>query len=95
MAAVDRPVRTCVGCRQRSPKSLLIRLVGRPGTTDVVLDARQTAPGRGAYLHPDPACHELATRRRAIGRALRLEGVDPRQVADVLTTLSPGRPESA
>lgn len=31
-------------------------------------------PGRGAWLHPDPHCLELAARRRAFGRALRHAG---------------------
>lgn len=87
--AVDRPVRTCVGCRGRSEKSLLLRLVGRPGTSEVLADPDQTAPGRGAYLHRDPACLELAIRRRALGRALRLPGVDPDQAARALGDVSP------
>ena len=31
-------------------------------------------PGRGAHLHPDPECLALAERRKAFGRALRVEG---------------------
>ena len=31
-------------------------------------------PGRGAHLHPDPGCLALAERRKAFGRALRVEG---------------------
>ena len=35
-------------------------------------------PGRGAWLHRDPECVELAERRRAFARALRVPGpVDP------------------
>ncbi|HSI94188.1 MAG TPA: YlxR family protein, partial [Jiangellaceae bacterium] len=30
--------------------------------------------GRGAYLHYDPGCLDLAERRRAFPRALRLAG---------------------
>jgi hypothetical protein len=41
----------------------------------VVPDARRRLPGRGAYIHPDPACLALAERRRAFGRALRMTGV--------------------
>jgi hypothetical protein len=33
--------------------------------------ARPGAPGRGAYLCPDPACLEAAGKRRAFGRAFR------------------------
>ena len=42
----------------------------------VVPDPRRAHAGRGAWLHPDPACVELAQRRRAFGRALRLPGAD-------------------
>ncbi len=39
----------------------------------VVPDPSGTAPGRGAHLHPAATCYELAVRRRAFSRALRLE----------------------
>ena len=38
----------------------------------LVVDAGRCMPGRGAWLHPDPACLELAERRRAFPRALRI-----------------------
>jgi len=38
-------------------------------------DPKRRLPGRGAHVHPDPACLEQAERRRAFGRALRLTGV--------------------
>jgi predicted RNA-binding protein YlxR (DUF448 family) len=38
-------------------------------------DPARRRPGRGAHLHPDPACLALAERRRAFGRALRIAGV--------------------
>jgi predicted RNA-binding protein YlxR (DUF448 family) len=41
----------------------------------VVPDPARRRPGRGANLHPDPACLALAERRRAFGRALRVSGV--------------------
>ena len=41
----------------------------------VLPDPRRRLPGRGAHLHPDPACLALAERRRAFGRALRVTGV--------------------
>jgi predicted RNA-binding protein YlxR (DUF448 family) len=31
-------------------------------------------PGRGASVHPDPRCVDLAEKRRAFPRALRLPG---------------------
>ncbi len=37
-------------------------------------DLRRRLPGRGAWLHPSPDCLDLALRRRAFARALRLSG---------------------
>nr|WP_239580001.1 YlxR family protein [Microlunatus panaciterrae] len=76
------PVRTCVGCREREQKSHLVRLVW--AASKVALDRNQVAPGRGAYLHRRPECLELAIRRRAVGRALRVTGVNSDQVAQLL-----------
>ncbi len=63
------PVRTCVGCRRREAQDRLLRVVAEG--TGVALDLRRRAPGRGAYVHPDPACVALAVRKRAFGRTLR------------------------
>lgn len=38
------------------------------------LDPDRRLPGRGAYLHPTLNCLDLAERRRALPRALRLTG---------------------
>jgi uncharacterized protein len=66
------PVRTCVGCRTRAPRSALLRVVARG--SDLVPDPRAAMPGRGAWLHPTPECVETAIRRRAFVRALRAPG---------------------
>lgn len=42
------------------------------GHPAVVPDPDGTAPGRGAHLHPTTACYELAVRRKAFARALRV-----------------------
>jgi len=79
-AATRSPVRTCVGCRARTGKSDLLRVVAVADGTEaqrvrsLVLDRRDRLPGRGAYLHPDLRCLDLAERRRAFPRALRLTG---------------------
>ncbi|MEP6842866.1 MAG: YlxR family protein [Pseudolysinimonas sp.] len=62
-------VRTCLGCRQRAPRTSLVRVVARDGR--VVVDAAARLPGRGAWLHPASACLETAITRTAFGRALR------------------------
>ena len=42
------------------------------GRSAVVPDPEGTAPGRGAHLHPTAECYDLAVRRKAFARALRL-----------------------
>ncbi|MET8955856.1 YlxR family protein [Streptomyces sp. NPDC004393] len=66
------PERTCVGCRERAAKIELLRTVVIED--DCVPDPRGTLPGRGAYVHPVSACLDLAVRRRAFPRALRVPG---------------------
>jgi len=86
------PIRTCVGCRTRTTKSELLRVVvgsDAQGQPAVCPDPRGTAPGRGAHLHPTPACYDLAVRRRAFSRALRLrEGLASTPVGDYLDSLA-------
>lgn len=50
----------------------LLRVVGISGA--LVPDPRGRLPGRGAFLHLDLDCLDLAERRRAFPRALRLAG---------------------
>lgn len=64
------PVRTCVGCRTRAPRSTLLRVVSQNDI--LIIDERAVLPGRGAWLHPTRECMEAALRRRAFGRALRV-----------------------
>ena len=71
------PVRTCVGCRERVTTAELLRVTSGSdanGQPAVVPDPSGTAHGRGAHLHPTTACYELAVRRKAFGRALRVQG---------------------
>jgi predicted RNA-binding protein YlxR (DUF448 family) len=67
------PIRTCIGCRQRVPRTELIRFVlaERAGERHVVRDDAAGLPGRGAWLHDDAECWSKAERKRAIRRALR------------------------
>ncbi|MFT4281777.1 YlxR family protein [Microbacterium sp. TNHR37B] len=64
------PVRTCVGCRVRAPRSSLLRVVARNGV--LVIDEKAVLPGRGAWVHDTDECKDTALRRRAFGRALRV-----------------------
>ena len=83
------PVRTCIGCRERAAKHELLRVVvgtGSDGQPAAVPDPDGTAPGRGAHLHPTSECYDLAVRRRAFSRALRVgEGLAGTPVGDYLS----------
>ena len=91
------PERTCVGCRRRAPVNELLRIVavGDEGRLRLRPDPARRLPGRGANLHPDPACFALALKRRAFGRAFRTTGViDPGALAEYIEAPSttPGHP---
>lgn len=48
-----------------------MRVVRAPDGT-VTIDPTGKAPGRGAYVHPDPGCVAAATRKEVLARALRV-----------------------
>lgn len=92
----DGPVRTCVGCRARGPRSVLLRVVAATddaGVTRAVVDSRRSLPGRGAWVHADPRCLELAERRRAFPRALRVGALDTTAVRELLDRPEEGTAE--
>jgi hypothetical protein len=56
------------------------------GEVVVVPDPHHRLGGRGAWLHPDPSCLDLAERRRAFPRALRRVGpLDSSAVREFVT----------
>lgn len=63
--------RSCIACGLTDDKVGLIRFVRTKGGT-VEVDPTGKAPGRGAYLCPTEACFEIAKRRRALSRALKI-----------------------
>lgn len=70
-------VRTCIAYRTRRPDTDLLRVVARrkdSGGVEVVADPKRRLPGRGAWITPDLGALELAEKRRAFGRALRISG---------------------
>ena len=74
-------IRTCVGCRERGPKSALVRIVA--STEGLEIDRSGTAPGRGAHVHPDPSCVAAAGRPGVLGKALRT-GLDGDEVGRLM-----------
>ncbi|MFW5740613.1 MAG: DUF448 domain-containing protein [Myxococcota bacterium] len=63
------PERTCVGCGKRDSAGHLLRLVLGPDG-QVAFDLANHAFGRGAHVHPAPACLEQAA-RRGLSRSFR------------------------
>ena len=88
--AGKKPVRTCVGCKVRAAKSSLLRVV--VDGNGIVPDPQARQSGRGAYVHPSVACFELAQRRKAFPRALRVPG--PLDIAPLASYLSQAEAES-
>ena len=66
------PQRQCMGCRERKAKRELIRVVRSPEGA-VSLDFCGKAPGRGAYLCPNPECLKKAIRSKALDRSLDIQ----------------------
>ena len=65
------PQRQCMGCRERKPKRELIRVVrGTDGS--VSLDFGGKAPGRGAYICPNPDCLQKAMKSKSLDRSLEV-----------------------
>jgi uncharacterized protein len=83
--AAAPPKRTCIGCRRREDQAVLLRLAVEEigGVATVVVDPVRRRPGRGAWMHREPECVELAVKRRAFGRAFRAI-VDSSAVVDQL-----------
>ena len=72
--ALKRPIRTCIATRRRHTDSELLRVVVRRTWDDisVVPDPNRSMPGRGAWLTPTLDAWEIAEKRRAFGRALKV-----------------------
>jgi predicted RNA-binding protein YlxR (DUF448 family) len=71
-------------------KTTLLRVVADGDR--LVPDPSGRLPGRGASVHPDPRCVDLAEKRRAFPRALRLAGpLDLSPVREILEQ-TPARP---
>lgn len=73
------PQRTCIACRKADAKRGLMRIV-RDAEGRVSYDPTGKRAGRGAYLCHDSACWEQALKRGALGRALRIDRLQPEDV---------------
>ena len=80
------PMRTCISCRSRRPKSEVLRIVRGPD--GLCEDPAQRLPGRGAYLCPDPRCVDAARRRNAGALRRALKGGDETEANGVLSAVA-------
>jgi len=64
------PERSCVGCRRKTRKEELVRLVA-PREGVLVVDVDQKLGGRGAYLCPGRTCMKEALKKGRLSRALK------------------------
>ena len=79
-----KAVRTCVGCRQREERKTLLRIVVRQG--ELTIDEKAVFSGRGAWIHQNKQCLNLAIDRGAFARALRTQvsGSQLREQAEMM-----------
>lgn len=85
-----KPIRTCAGCGERRPATDLVRFVAEPSAhgNKLTLDLKHRLPGRGVWLHTSNQCAQMAIRRNAFNRVLRVSGkletIDALQLLDSL-----------
>ena len=66
------PARTCVLCRNRRQKDVLLRIVRTP-EGDIVFDKTGKLNGRGAYICRDDGCWDDHGYRGKLQAALKIE----------------------
>ena len=76
------PQRQCMGCRERTDKRNLIRVVRTPDG-NVQLDFSGKLSGRGAYICPKAECLKKAQKAKSLDRSLEVP--IPEEVYDRLS----------
>lgn len=66
---MEKNYRRCISCRQVAPKSAFWRIVRVYPSNEVKLDEGM---GRSAYLCPTRECLQMAQKKKAIRRSLRV-----------------------
>ena len=83
------PTRTCIGCREASDTTDLLRIAKSPATGQVDIDPAGSAPGRGAYVHRTSSCWEAAMSEDVLARAFRA-GLGPDEVGRLRDRMKTG-----
>jgi predicted RNA-binding protein YlxR (DUF448 family) len=84
------PTRTCIGCRKKTTKRELVRLV-RNKDGRISVDESGKNPGRGAYVCLDARCIDLALTPKKLNRVLKTNVTltDIEALKQVLSNLMP------
>ncbi|SDW32410.1 hypothetical protein SAMN05444487_102246 [Marininema mesophilum] len=69
------PMRKCVASQEMFPKKELIRVVRTPDE-EIRIDPTGKLSGRGAYLRAEAEYVEMAKKRKALERALKMKVSD-------------------
>jgi len=84
------PMRKCVASQEMFPKKSLVRIVRTP-ENEIVIDPTGKKSGRGAYLCAKLEYIDLAQKKKALDRALKVQ-VSPEiydQLREYVKTLNP------
>lgn len=65
------PLRRCVGCMDSKPKKELIRIV-EDDDGNLQIDETGKAQGRGVYLCPNTVCFNMARKKKALSKSLKI-----------------------
>ena len=78
------PIRECVCCGQKFPKTSLVRIV--KNEEGICFDQNGKSAGRGAYLCKSPECLEKLVRQKRLNRAFK-QAVDDSVYRAIAQTL--------
>lgn len=87
---MSEPIRMCAACRERAAKHDLLRVVRTPDGS-IVADARDKAPGRGAYICRKAECFKKVQKTRALDRMLKVSVPD--EIYEAIASLLDGENE--
>lgn len=77
------PIRTCIATGNKMPKKELLRIV-YTNDGQIIVDLKGKLKGRGANLTPSLEAFDLAVKKQAIKRALKLEkALTPEQLIEL------------
>ncbi|MFH1737035.1 MAG: YlxR family protein [Actinomycetota bacterium] len=78
------PVRMCIGCRRKTEKTELVRVVLQEGKP--VANPKGNQPGRGAYLCPDVKCLGKAIESGSLARIFKIKSAEGIKGFDAITS---------